>query len=78
MTNETPPPPEYIPPTDYENLLARQVLTLDEMFEKYCAKFDADKYFCNTAFNTLMRTQAHCRATVDILRKFRKDAGDKG
>jgi hypothetical protein len=77
MTNENAPPPEYEPPTDYENLLARQALTLDEMFEKYRAQMFTDRYFSETGFNILMRAQGHCRATVEILRKYRKDA-EKG
>lgn len=76
MTNDTAPPPEdeYEPPADYESLLARQALALDEMFEKYRAQMAGDKYFSETGFNILMRAQAHCRATVEIMRKFRKDA----
>lgn len=77
MTNDMTPAPEddYILPTNYENLLARQVVELDKMFEKYRVKMAKEKYFSETWFEILMRTQGHCRASIEILRKLRKDAG---
>jgi len=82
MENETTQPPllyddDYAPPVDYESLLARQTLALDELFEKYRAKMKEVPYFSDTFFNAALRTQAQCRATVEIMRRFRKDAESK-